>query len=66
MEVVKKCQNCKRYNPVKGEPPAGWCLFIAQEDVPFWMQNYTTAIEKLGADVMGDDGADCPAFQPGC
>lgn len=66
MEVVKQCVNCKHYNPLKGEPQAGWCVFIEQSNVPFWIAKYKTAVEKLGADVSGDEGEECDAFEPGC
>lgn len=65
MEVVKQCANCKHYNPLTGEPLAGWCVFIEQSKVPFWIEKYKTAVEKLGADVMGTDGDECPAFESG-
>lgn len=60
---MKQCKECKYYDPLKsGDPPAGWCTFIADGTAPFWMENYRTAIDKLGADVMATDGEECGAF----
>ena len=59
---MKQCRNCKHYNAVRGDPPAGWCEFILNVPVPFWIENYRHAVEKNGADVLATDGGDCSAF----
>lgn len=62
--AMKQCQNCKHYNALTGDPPAGWCEFIANTAVPFWIESHRGAVEKNGADVLATDGADCAAFGP--
>jgi hypothetical protein len=58
------CQECAHYDPLKsGEPPAGWCEFIYNSEVPFWMKRKRIEIDRLGADVLASDGEDCGAFK---
>lgn len=59
---MPQCSECKHYNPIKGDPAAGWCEFIANMPVPFWIEKYRSAVEKNGADVIATDGQECAAF----
>jgi hypothetical protein len=61
--MPKRCADCHYYNPVKGEPPAGWCEFTTAHSVPFWMEQHRNAVDRLGADVLANDGVDCFAFE---
>jgi hypothetical protein len=59
---MKQCQTCKHYHALKsGEPPAGWCEFILNSSVPFWMEQNRIPIESKKADVVATDGCDCAA-----
>lgn len=63
---MKRCADCKHYNALKsGEPPAGWCEFIANSPVPYWIEKSRAAVEKNGADVLAVDGANCDAYADG-
>lgn len=62
---MKRCADCHYYNPVKGDPPAGWCEFTTAHLIPFWMKKHRLAVDRLGADVMADEGEDCDAFKAG-
>lgn len=61
---MKRCADCDYYNPIKGEPPAGWCEFMVEHNIPFWMEKLRTHIDSLGADVEAGDGAECDAYAP--
>lgn len=58
------CKQCKHYAPLDGEPEAGWCEFVSNSPVPFWMDKYRLAVEKFGSDVVATDGEECGAFAP--
>ena len=62
--MSRNCGNCKHYDPLKGEPPAGYCGFMDTERLPYWIDNYRRHIESLGADVLPSDGAECDAHKP--
>lgn len=62
--VVKKCANCNLYNPITGEPPAGYCEFMERRNIPFWAEKFSVAINRLGHDVLAQDGENCDAFEP--
>lgn len=62
---MKRCADCYYYNPVAGDPPAGWCEFTTIVKLPFWMEKRRLNVDRLGADVMAEDGADCDTFQTG-
>lgn len=59
----KQCSNCKLYNPIAGEPPAGYCEFTSERKMPYWMDKFRTHIDSLGADVVATDGEDCDTFE---
>jgi len=59
--MARTCSSCNHYEAISGEPAAGWCKFMDRTNLPFWMEKYKTAIEKMGAAVMATDGEDCPA-----
>jgi hypothetical protein len=62
---MQQCSSCRHYEALKtGEPPAGWCQFIINADVPFWMARDRLEIDKNRADVLATDGANCDAFEP--
>lgn len=61
--MPQQCSNCRHYNPLKsGEPPAGWCEFTLETDLPFWMAARRLEVDRLGADVVATDGAQCNTF----
>lgn len=62
--MSKSCGNCDYYDPLKGEPSAGYCCFADRESLPYWMENYRTHINRLGHDVVASDGEDCAAHKP--
>lgn len=64
MEIVKNCGNCTLYNPLKGEPPAGYCEFMDRRSIPYWADEFRTHINQLGHDVLASDGEECDAFEP--
>lgn len=59
----KQCSNCKLYEPIAGDPAAGWCQFTADKPMPYWMDKYRSAIDSMGADVVATDGEDCDTFE---
>lgn len=62
------CGECKFYDPLKGEPPAGYCQFVEARTLPFWMDGNVDTLTTLrrlkGSDVVPTDGDLCDAFQP--
>jgi hypothetical protein len=66
--TMPNCGECKFYDPLKGEPAAGWCLFVEHRTLPFWMDANLDSMKTLralkGSDVLPTDGAECDAFQP--
>ena len=61
--MARTCSSCNHYEAITGEPAAGWCRFMARNNLPFWMESHTTDIEKMGADVRATDGAECPVHE---
>ncbi len=60
---MPQCSECRHYHALKGDDPAaGWCEFIVNENVPFWMEARRLEIDRMGADVLATDGAECAAF----
>lgn len=55
---MPNCGECKFYEPLSGDPPAGWCQFVAETNLPFW----SGPISTKGSDVLSSDGAECKAF----
>lgn len=61
--MTKSCGTCKFYAPLKGEPPAGYCDFVENPVLPFWMDSEIRAVRAIkGGDVVPTDGAECDAF----
>ena len=60
--MPQQCSECRHYQKVNGDPPAGWCEFITNAMVPFWMERDRLAIDRGRADVVATDGAECAAF----
>lgn len=60
---MKQCSNCKLYNPISGDPPAGYCEFTSERPMPYWMDNHRSAIDRMGSDVMATDGENCDTFE---
>jgi hypothetical protein len=62
--MPKSCGTCIFYEPLKGEPPAGYCDFAERPVLPFWMDSEIMAVRAIkGSDVVPADGAECDAFQ---
>lgn len=66
--MTKNCGTCKFYESIKGEPPAGYCIFVEHRTLPFWMDANMDSMKLMrhlpGSDVVPTDGAECDAFSP--
>lgn len=65
--MAKNCGNCQHYEPLKGEPPAGYCEYIEVCDLPFWLADNAYNMAKVRSaknDVVPTDGAECDTFRP--
>lgn len=61
--MTKNCGSCKFYEPLKGEPPAGYCEFVERPTLPFWMEVSMDKVRAIrGNDVTPDQGTECDAF----
>jgi hypothetical protein len=68
-EKKKQCSNCEHYDALKeeeGSPSCGWCEFLDNSRIPFWLDNNRCSVSSHnGADVLATDGECCDAFKDG-
>lgn len=64
VKMTQRCDTCIHYLAVSGQPPAGWCVFMANTNLPFWLERFlaTQQAVRKGDDVLADDGAECAAW----